>query len=132
MKSVTIIAEDKVGLLADISYVLAKSRINIDSVNVDIVSKNAVISLGISDPKKGKEVLESAGYKVDTNALVIRTKKENVEEIKAELQKKGVKISEMNLLCEDEEVQIYSMAVDKKKRAAEVLAQFLITNESDY
>ena len=132
MKSITIVAEDKVGLLAEISYILAKSRMNIDTVNVDVVSKNAVISLGLGDPTKAKRVLESAGYKVDINALVIRVKKGEIDGIKSELQTNGVKIAELNLLCEDEEVQVYSLAVDKKKRAGEVLTRYLITNESDY
>ncbi|MBN1170456.1 hypothetical protein JXA56_05495 [Candidatus Micrarchaeota archaeon] len=132
MKPVTIVAEDKVGLLAEISYILAKSKINIESVNVDVVSKNAVISMSISDPNKGRQVLESAGYKVDTNFLVMRIKKEDVERIKKELQDAGVRISEFNLLCGDEKVQVYSLAVDKKKKAGKVLGEFLITNESDY
>ncbi len=132
MKSITVVAEDKVGLLADISYVLAKTKINIESVNVDVISANAVINLGVRDPKKAKETLEAAGYKVETAPVVIRIRKENADGIFEEIKKKGVKATDKKLLCEDDEFQVYSMEVDKKKKANEILAQFLITHDSDF
>ncbi|MEW6035651.1 MAG: ACT domain-containing protein [Candidatus Micrarchaeota archaeon] len=135
MKSITIVADDKVGLLADISYVLAKSKINIDTINVDVVGGKAIISLGISDPAKGKQVVEAAGYKVeDPNAVVIKLpdKPGELNRITNLLSKEGVNIQNVHTLTKDSVNTVLSVVVDKPKRAALILQPHLITNESTY
>jgi hypothetical protein len=129
---VTVVAEDKVGLLADISYILAKSKINIDSIHVDVVSDKSVIAMTVSDPKKGKEVLEAAGYSVEANTLVIKIKIDEVDQLSTQLSKEGVNIENSNTLTKDDKVAIVSLTVDKPKRASKLLQDRLITNESVY
>lgn len=58
MRTITIVSNDKVGLLADISYVLAKEKVNIESISADVISGKGIITLTLSDAEKGKEVLE--------------------------------------------------------------------------
>ena len=62
MKTITIISEDRVGLLADISYILAKSKVNIDEINADIVDGKAVIKLAVGDKEKATKALADNGY----------------------------------------------------------------------
>jgi len=135
MKSITIIADDKVGLLADISYILAKSKINIDSINVDVVGGKAIISLGLSDAVKGKGVVESAGYKCeDPSAVVIKLpdKPGELNRITATLAKEGVNVQNVHMLSKDSANTVLAILVDKPKRAALILQPHLITNESTY
>jgi hypothetical protein len=135
VKSITIIADDKVGLLADISYVLAKSKINIDTINVDVVGGKAIISLGLSDAEKGKTVVEAAGYKVeDQNGVVLKLpdKPGELNRITSLLAKEGVSIHHVHILSKDGANTVLSLVVDKPKRAALVLKPHLITNESSY
>jgi predicted amino acid-binding ACT domain protein len=115
MKSITIVADDKVGLLADISYILAKSKINIDAISV--------------------EVVEAAGYSCeDPGAIVIKIpdRPGEVSKITASLSKEGVKVQNTNMLAKDGSISVLSLMVDKQKRASVVLQQHLITNESSY
>lgn len=73
MKSITIVADDKVGLLADISYILGKAKVNIDSLTVDVVAHKAVVVLSVMDSEKGRSVLEASGYKVtEANMVVVK------------------------------------------------------------
>jgi predicted amino acid-binding ACT domain protein len=65
MEILTIVAEDKVGLLADISYVLGKSRVNIESLNADVICGKAIVTLALSDLVKGRDVLRASGYGVE-------------------------------------------------------------------
>jgi hypothetical protein len=133
MKSITIIADDKVGLLADISYVLAKSKINIDSINVDVVGGKAIISIGVADPVKSRQVVEAAGYKTeDQNAVVIKLtdKPGELNRITALLTKEGVAVQSVRTLSKDNSNTVLALVVDKPKRAATVLSPYLITNES--
>jgi len=135
VKSVTIVADDKVGLLADISYILAKAKINIDSVTVDVIGGKAIISLGLSDAVKGKGVLEAASYKVeDVNSVVVKLpdKPDELSKITAMLTKDGVKVENVRTLSKDEGNTILAITVDKPKRAIGVLKNYLIINEAPY
>jgi hypothetical protein len=133
VKSVTIVADDKVGLLADISYILAKSKVNIDAINVDVVGGKAIISLALSDPAKGKQVVEAAGYKCeDPTAVVIKIqdKPGELNKMTALLAKEGVNVQNVHMLSKDGASTVLSIVVDKPKRAALILQPHLITNDS--
>ncbi len=135
MKSITVVADDKVGLLADISYILAKSKINIDAINVDVVGGKAIISLCLSDVAKGKQVVEAAGYKCEDPAAVvikIPDKPGELNKMTSTLAKEGVNVQNVHMLAKDGSHTVLSVVVDKQKRAAMILQQHLITNESAY
>ena len=135
MKPITIVSDDKVGLLADLSYILAKTKINIESISVDVVAGKAIISLSLSDSTKAKEVLENAGYKVEeTNAIVIKLadKPGELNKMTSMLSKEGVNITNVRMLSKDGRTTVLSLLVDKPKRASMVLKDFMIAEETPY
>lgn len=135
MTTITIVANDKVGLLADISYILAKAKINIESINVDVVSGKAIITMTLSDAKKGKEVLESAGFKSeDVNAVVVKLddKPGELNRITKLLSEEGVNIENVHMLSKDGNTTVLSLRVDNPRKAALVLKDNLITKDSVY
>jgi hypothetical protein len=131
VKSVTVISEDKVGLLADISYVLAKSKINIDAINVSVISDKAVIAMEVSNPEKSKQVLEAAGYRVETNSLVVKMTHAELESLAERLLKEGVKVEKTNTLTKDDKCAVVALLVDKPKRATTLLQKNLIFHEGN-
>jgi hypothetical protein len=135
MKVLTIVADDKVGLLAEISYVLSKGRINIDSVNVDVVSGKAIITLSLSDVVRGKSVLEASGYSVeDGEAVVVKMADQpgELSKITALLSKEGINIENAHTLSKDGNNTVLSIRTNKPERAAVILKDYLITRESTY
>ncbi len=133
MKTLTIVSEDKVGLLADISYILSKSKINIESVNVEVVAGKAIITLNLSDAEKGKSVLESANYKVEAvNAVIVKLTDQpgELSRITALLSKEGINIINAQTLSRDGTNTILSLSVDKPKRATTLLKEFLMNSET--
>jgi hypothetical protein len=135
VKTLTIVADDKVGLLADISYVLAKSKINIDSVNVDVVAGKAIISLGIHDAIKAKQVIEAAGYSVEeANSVVIKLPDNpgELSRVTDMLSKDGIGIQSVHTLSKDGKTTVIALLVDKPRRANTLLDKYLITNEPAY
>lgn len=135
MKTLTIVADDKVGLLADISYILAKSKINIESVNVDVLAGKAIISLGVSDAVKGKQVVEAAGYKVEeANSIVIKLPDSpgELSGVTDMLAKEGIKVQSVHTLSKDGKTTVIALLVDKPRRATTLLDKYLITNEQAY
>jgi len=73
MKELVLVTKDRVGLLADISDALGKGKVNIDSVSADVVGKNAVVRLLVSDDKRGKVVLAKAGFRPVSEDTIIIT-----------------------------------------------------------
>lgn len=135
MKTITIVADDKVGLLADISYVLAKSKINIESICVEVIAGKAVILMGLTDAEKGKLVIEAAGYTVENlDAVVIKLKDQTgeVTKITTTLTKEGVDVKKVDILAKDKGNSIVAIEVDKHKRASAILKPYLVSNEIEY
>lgn len=135
MKPLTIVADDKVGLLADISYILGKAKINIDSIAVDVIGGKAVITLSLSEDERGKKVLEAANYTVtELNGLVLKVgdKPGELSRLTSMLSKEGINIQNVHMLTRDGKTTIISMSVDKPKRAAAILKDYVLNKEEVY
>ncbi|MBD3210580.1 hypothetical protein GF318_04330 [Candidatus Micrarchaeota archaeon] len=135
MKTVTIVSDDKIGVLADISYILSKAKINIESINADVVSGKGIITLSLSDAEKGKEVLESAGFNVEEiNSVVVKLddKPGELNKVTAALSKEDVSIKNVHMVSKDGKNTVLSLVVDNPRKAAMILKDRLITKESVY
>jgi len=132
MKSITIVSEDKVGLLADISYILAKAHVNIESINVEVISGKAIINLSMSDRDKGKEVLEGAGFKIEEmNSVVVKLtdKPGELNRISTKLAREGVNIQSMKTLSRDGKTTVLALSVDHPRKAEMVLEEYLMAKD---
>ncbi len=132
MKQLVIIADDKVGLLADISFLLSKSKMNIDAISAELVGNKAVIHLTVKDEKKAKETLEANDYKVVTSdVLVIKLKDEpgELSKISKKLAEGGVNIAHVHLLTKGKEGALFSIKVDKNKKAQKILEPYLTIDD---
>lgn len=132
MKAITIVADDKVGLLADISYILGKAKVNIESISVDVVGGKSIVSLVLSDENRGKSVLETSGYKVnELNSLVLKLQDQpgELSRITNSLSKEGVNIENVHMLSKDGKNTVISVVVDKPKRAASLLKEYMLSSD---
>lgn len=134
MRNITIIAEDRVGLLADVSYVLGKAKINIESISVDVIAGKAVISLTVKDANKAKEILETSGYTVaETNSIIIKLtdKPGELSKITSMLAEQHVNIENVHVLSRDGKNTMLTLAVDKPKKAQDMLKDYLVEKEEE-
>lgn len=132
MKPITIVENDRVGLLADISYILGKNKINIETISVNVVGGKAVIVLTTSNPKKAVEVLSQNGYKnLDEDYLVVKLedKPGELSRITSIVSSAGVNIMNVHLLGRDGKSTIVALKVDKDRKARELLKDFLAEND---
>jgi hypothetical protein len=127
MKSVTIVSEDRVGLLADISYILGKSNVNIDGLHVDVVGGKAVIALEVKDPKKAGTILVSNGFRTThPESIVIKVAADSVDKITEMLNGEKISVTEMSMLSSDDSDGIFALNVDKPRKASKMLSSFII------
>jgi hypothetical protein len=128
MKMITVVSDDRVGLLADISYVLGKSGINIEGVNVDVCAGKAIVALALKNTEKAEEVLSNSGYSVNpSDWLFIKHGSEpSIDELKRTLLRHRIHVEKLNLVAQDIAHSIYAMSVDRPRKAVKVLREILI------
>jgi len=135
MKTLTIIADDRVGLLADISYILGKAKINIENISVDVLGGKAIITLAVADRERAKSVLEAANYKVsDVESIVIKLpdKPGELSRITNILAKDGINITNVHMITKDGKNTVIALIVDKPRKAEVLLKDFLLAAEEIY
>jgi hypothetical protein len=127
MKSITIVSEDRVGLLADISYILGKSNVNIEGLFVDVVGGKAIISLEVKDQKKASGVLTDNGFiTADSGAIVIKASGDAKDRITEMLEGERVQVTDFSVLTSDSSESIYAINVDKPRKASRILNTFIL------
>jgi hypothetical protein len=134
MRSVTVIAEDRVGLLADISYVLGKSGIKIDGLGVENIGGKTVMSFSVKDPKKAKAVLESNGYNTtELDSIVIKVSDHitGMSRITEMLTRARVHIAALSMITSSASEGVFSLRVDKPRKAAKLLRDALLGNSGE-
>lgn len=132
MKQITIMSQDKVGVLADISYILGKNRINIDAINAEVYGGQAIINLTVKDEKKAGRLLSANGYKVlESEILVVKVKDEPgaLSEVSKLLKEAGVNIENLYLLARGSGFSLDAIKVDKPKKARKLLEKFLVQSD---
>lgn len=135
MGIVTIVVEDKVGVLADIAGLFAKARINIESVDADVLAGKGVISLSLAeaDCEKGRRLLGEAGYKMERDDSVIvklPDRPGELERISSMLAKEGISIESVHTISRDGKSTLLAMRLSNPKPALEILREYLISGES--
>lgn len=132
MKQITLVVDDKVGLLADISFILGKSKVNIEAISVGLVGGKAVINLSVKDYKHAVDVLSANGYKcLESDVLVVKLSNKPGELAKMSklLVEEGVNIENVTVLSQGGGFSLYGLKVDKMAKAEKALAPFLSFEE---
>lgn len=133
MKSITVIADDRVGLLADVSYVLGKSNLGIEGLTVEVIGGKAIVSLETKDVNKAKEILESNGFKTTkANSIVIKVSNHlrAIGEINEMLEGERIKVKDFSMLSSDSQDGIFALLVDKPRKASRMLNDFILGSDA--
>jgi hypothetical protein len=132
MKQITLVVEDKVGLLADISYLLGKSHINIDALSAAVVGGKGIVNLSLREQARAMAVLKANGYKcLESDTLVVKLPNEPGELSKMSrlLANAGISIKSVVILSQDSRQALYALKVDKMAKAMALLAPYLSIEE---
>ncbi len=128
MRSVTVVAEDRVGLMADISYILAKSHISIQSLHVDVVGEKAIIAMSVRDPKYTKDILQKNGFSILNEPVVVKLPNVpgELDRLANRLNHEKVVIEEVHVVSTDVQKGIFALQVDKPRKAVRLLTEVMV------
>jgi len=128
MRELIVVAKDKVGLLAHVSKILGDNNINIDSVSVETVGKDAMIHIVASREKEAAKLLEDAGYRVTgSDVLVLRIEDQPGElaKVALTLAESGINIRSVLFLRKENNKGLFAVKVTKPEKAVEILKDYL-------
>jgi hypothetical protein len=129
MKQLTVIMDDRVGLLADLSYLLGKAKINIDAISVEVHGGKGIINVVVKDEKKATAVLNANGYHVLSSEMLIIKLRDEPGELSAvskRLQAAKVSIESLYVLVRGDGYCLDALKVDKPAKAKKLLAGYLV------
>lgn len=128
MKQLNIISDDRPGMLADISYILGKARINIESIYSGVMGGKAIINLTVKDDKRAIALLKMNGYEtLEFDVLVLKLKDEpgELSKVTKLLADNKVNIEGVHVLCKGDGFVLDAVKVDKIAKAEKLLAPYL-------
>lgn len=124
---ILITVENRVGMLAGITGVLAGAGINVESVNAQTAGERGAIIMTVSDTDRALSILSQAGYKaVSDDAVVVRLRDEPgaLAGVADRLKHAGVNIQNLHILSRQDGFAL--IALTTSDRAATEAA---ISNE---
>jgi hypothetical protein len=99
---IIIMVNNEVGVLADITRILADARINVESINTQSAGDRGAVILTADDTDRALAVLNQAGYKaVSDEAVVVRLRDEPgaLSRVADSLKQAGVNIQNLHILA---------------------------------
>ncbi|MFH1106552.1 MAG: ACT domain-containing protein [Candidatus Micrarchaeota archaeon] len=125
MRELTVVAKDRIGLLADISEVLAAKGVNIDCISVESSARTAVVRMLVEDATAARGVLEGAGFKViGEQALMLRLKDKPGElaKVARRLADHGIGIENAMLVSRENNETLLAVTTSDNANARKLLA----------
>ncbi len=128
MKEITVLENDRAGLLADIATLLAEKNINIDYISAHSIADKAAIHIVASDEKKATSALKEAGFQVlssDTLVITLEDKIGELAKVTRKLADNKVNIEHLQILKQEKGKALISIKTDHLKKAEELLKRYL-------
>ena len=128
MKQISVVADNKVGVLADISFILGRSKINIDSISLNSVGDKSVLTLGVKDDARAIQLLSANGYTViaaDLLVVKLPNKPGELAKMSKLLADENINLTNVMVISQDDDGSLYSIHVDKMAKANKLLAPYL-------
>ena len=129
MNRIVIMADNEVGVIADITAALAGEGINLESINTEITSDQGAIILTVDNYDRALYILNGAGFKaVGDDALVIRLPDQPgaLAGVAGSLKEAGVNIESMHILSRQAGYAMIALKTDNRAAAIAAIGSEVI------
>ncbi len=129
MKQIVVVANNKMGVIADISQVLSERGINIEQLDTSGSKSHGAVILTTDNYDEALKVLNDAGFKVvSEDALVIKLKNKpgSLAKVAGNLRDSGINIRSMHIIKREGEHSLVAIATEENDRVRELLKDKVI------
>lgn len=123
---ILITVDNRVGVLAGITGVLAGAGINVESVNAQTAGERGAIIMTVSDTDRALSILSQAGYKaVSDDAVVVRLRDEPgaLAGVADRLKQAGVNIQNLHILSRQDGFALIALTTSDRAATEAALAE---------
>ena len=120
MNRIIVVAKNEVGVIADISRVLADKGLNIEAISAEALGDKGVVTLTTNDDDDALRVLTDAGFKTVTDeALVLRLRDEPgaLARVAERFKDAGVNLQSLHIVDRRDGYTTVALAADDRARA---------------
>ena len=120
LKRIVIVAKNEVGVIADITRVLADGGINLEGINTDSIGDQGTVIITADDTDHALALLNQAGFKaVSDETMVLRLKDEPgaLAAVADCLKQANVNIQSMHILDREAGYATVGLTTDDRQRA---------------
>ena len=120
MQRIIIMAENRVGVIADIGKVLADNNINIETLDAESTGDDGVVILTTDDPDEALQALTYAGFKaVSDEALILKLKDEPgaLAKIAEQFKQSNLDIRSFHILDRQAGYSMVALTTDDRAKA---------------
>ena len=127
---IVIMADNEVGVIADLTAALANEGINLETINAETTGGHGAIILTVDNYDRALYVLNQAGFKaVGDDALVVRLPDEPgaLANVAGSLKDAGVNIESMHILSRQSGYAMIALKTDNRAEAiAAIGSDFIV------
>lgn len=126
MKQLTIIVDNKVGALADVTEVVSRSGINIISISAQGFENSAVIRLLTTDVNTAMSYLSKAGYNAvvsDIIVLKLIDRPGELYKVVKKLSKEGLNLRSVYIIGKEGDRTLVAIDPEDYKKALKIVSQ---------
>jgi hypothetical protein len=136
MKQIYLITEDEPSNIAQISFLLGRSKINIDSISMNRILDKTIITLATKSYERALEILNINGFKCysdETLIVKLKNDKEEISKLSNILENASISITQLTAISEDDQQALYLIKTDKPKKASKILQKngYLLEEEKE-
>ena len=117
---IVVMANNEVGIIADLTGILANAGINVESINTEVNNEHGTVVLTTDNSDHALYVLNQAGYKaVGDEVLVVQLRDEPgaLARVAENLKQAGVNIQSMHILNRSGGHAMIALTTDDRVRA---------------
>ncbi|MCY3691557.1 MAG: ACT domain-containing protein [Chloroflexota bacterium] len=126
---IVIMADNEVGIIADLTAALANEGINLETINAETTGGHGAIVLTVDNYDRALYVLNQAGFKaVGDDALVVRLPDEPgaLANVAGSLKDAGVNIESMHILSRQAGYTMIALKTDNRAEAVAAIGSDFI------
>jgi hypothetical protein len=131
MKEIVVVTQNRAGLLADISEVLAANGINIETIDAEEVQDTAVIDLTVDRYDVALQSLRDAGFHAITeDALLVRLKDEPgaLAKVARRFKEANIDLRSVRFIRRQKGYAFVALATDRTEEAKALVKEHLVNN----
>ena len=128
-KRIHLIVDFDRNFIAKLSFILSKSKINIDDINVVTLGSKIYVDLEVNDDKKAIKVLKANGFEPMLSSTIIvqlEDKPGALAAISSILSKNNISMIRIDIVAKGSGRTLLSLLVDKPRKAKKLLKKYII------